>query len=125
MKIINRLDEIHVIRKFSKYLNNKLISAVNKELSLNLVLDYLNDDYTYTYRAMLDGDNSYTDVVLKFTTNRKGIDDGICWATFMIFGIKVEVGSLTGDLDYDLSIIEDSYYDYFEDAGNRGIIPRF
>lgn len=124
MKIFNRLNEIHLIKKYSKYLDNELIPAVSKSLSLEFTIDRFSDPYTYTYRTTFDVDNSYTDVVLEFTTNRKNIE-GLFWGTFRIFGKKLEIGSITGELDYDLAIIEDTYYDYFEHEGNNGTVPRF
>lgn len=124
MIAINRLLEINKIARYSKYLSQKLIPAVNERLNLQLKQDlyFAKDPYILTYRTTLDASGDMMDIALTFTTNSSK-NEGICWASFIIAGRKVEVGSLTGDLSYDVDIIEDSYYFFFDEMERRGIKP--
>lgn len=120
MKVINRLLEIHRINKYYKYINNNLIPEVNKTLNLALKPALSADEYTIKYGTIRNEDNEFMDITLKFTTNHIDID-GIFWGTFIIAGRTTEIGSLTGDLKYDLDIIEDTYYDFYEYHEHKNI----
>lgn len=126
MKVINRLDEIQKISKYSKYINNTLLPAINESLGLDLEpIEFNTDPYTSIYQTYVDRDGYYADITLQFTTNRRDLD-GICWATFIIFGSKFHAGIVTGNVDDDLAIIENSYYDFFSDVeSGKILIPRF
>lgn len=119
MKVYNRLTEIHKISKYDRYIDKKLIPEVNKRLNLNLKYSISSDIYSMSYTSMRDESDEILDIRLKFTTNNKN-NDGLFWATFIIAGRTVEVGSMTGDITYDVDIIEDSYYDFFEQVEAKG-----
>lgn len=119
MKVYNRLTEIHKISKYDRYIDKKLIPEVNKRLNLNLKYSISSDIYSMSYTSMRDESDEILDIRLKFTTNNKN-NDGLFWATFIIAGRTVEVGSMIGDITYDVDIIEDSYYDFFEQVEAKG-----
>lgn len=121
MKVLTKLNEIHKIYKYNKYINNNLIPLVNKNLNLNLQLVGLyGDEFTCKFKTIRNEDNDFVDISIKFTTNHIDIE-GICWATLIIAGRTYEIGSITGELSYDYDIIEDSYYDFYEQAEEKGI----
>ena len=119
MKVYNRLTEIHKISKYDRYIDKKLIPEINKRLNLNLKYSISSDIYSMSYTSMRDESDEILDIRLKFTTNNKN-NDGLFWATFIIAGRTVEVGSMIGDITYDVDIIEDSYYDFFEQVEAKG-----
>lgn len=119
MKVYNKLNEIHKISKYDRYIDKKLIPEVNKSLNLNLKPSISSDIYSTSYVSMRDESNEILDIRLKFTTNNKN-NDGLFWATFIIAGRTVEIGSMIGDISYDVDIIEDSYYDFFEQVEAKG-----
>lgn len=119
MKAHNRLNEISKIDRYRRYLDGKLVPEVNKKLHLDLKKNVTIDPYTVSYISMVDESGEVMDIKLKFTTNSR-MNDGLCWATFVIAGRTVEVGSITGKLKYDLDIIEDSYYYFFEQVEASG-----
>lgn len=124
MKAINRLNEIASMDKYSKYIQD-LIDKVNEALNISLQPKMAIDKYTYLYGTLVDPDGKYMTCSLKFTTNRIELK-GICWATFIIAGRKYEIGELFGDLTTDCDIIEDSYYDFYEQAEMKNIkLPRY
>lgn len=119
MKAHNRLNEIHKIAKYNRYIDKKLIPEVNKALHLDLKKSIGGDIYTIVYKSFRDESDEVLDITLKFTTNNRN-NDGLFWATFIIAGRTVEVGSIIGDINYDLGIIEDSYYYFFEQVEAKG-----
>ena len=123
MKAINRITEINKINKiskYSKYISGKLIPKVNETLNLNLKPTLSTDIYTVKYETLWNEDKDFLDITIKFTTNRVDLE-GIFWGTFIIAGRSTEIGSLTGDLSYDIAIIEDTYYDFYEMLNYKGV----
>lgn len=121
MRVINRLVEIAQIKKYSKYINDKLIPETNKLIGINLVPKMSADPYTYVFETFKDemGESRY--IVLRLTTNKKELE-GICWGVFMISGKKSNIGEITGDLKWDLDIIEDSYFFLLDELGRKGML---
>lgn len=122
MKVINRLDEIAKINKYSKYISNKLVPEFNKETGLELISTWSTDPYTMKYVTIRDESNEMMHITLQFTTNRREMD-GKFWATFHIMGQKEEAGNMTGNLKTDTDILLDTYYYFFEKLEANGIRP--
>lgn len=117
MKAINRLYEAK-ISKHSKYIN-VLIPKINESLRINLSPMISPDPYTYKFRSLSNQDKEFMTVILELTTNRMNLD-GIMWGTFNIMGRKFDIGDLYGNVEDDLAIIEDSFFDFFDQLENRG-----
>ena len=124
MRLRNRLFEIAKISKYNKYITNSLVPAINKKLSVELVPNISGDDYTYNFSSITDIDGAISTLQLRITTNNKNIEDGIAWATLIIMGRRYDAGVLTGDINTDVAIIEDSYYDFI-DHTDKYHLPRY
>lgn len=120
MRVINRLNEIHAINKYAKYINNKLIPGLNKRLHLDFDPLISSDPYTSKFSSPMNEDGELFNITIVFTTNKKDLD-GKFWGRFIIVGRTAEIGSLTGELDYDLDIIEDAYYTFYEEMVDKGV----
>lgn len=126
MKAINRLNEIYKISKYTKYIDNELIPKFIESTGQGFQKRFFTDDYTYVYSSLKDPDGALFSTAIRFTTNIENMgddeefeDDYKFNCEVVLNGIKLNAGGMTMELDYDLEILLDTYYDYFETYKNH------